>query len=102
MVIIANKDDGADWLLDFSSRGHEAAERLLGSHKKIEGKRARDTEFLKPRERHWAAEMATWSGQPSVKGSSESMRMALLTFSLVGLQLVPLLLWMLKLANHCE
>ncbi|PVH88354.1 hypothetical protein DL98DRAFT_509066 [Cadophora sp. DSE1049] len=30
--------------------------------------------------------MSTWQGQPSVKGSTETMRMALLTFSLVGLQ----------------
>ncbi|KAG9238668.1 sucrose transporter [Amylocarpus encephaloides] len=30
--------------------------------------------------------MASWSGQPHVKGSTEAMRMALLTFSLVGLQ----------------
>ena len=29
-----------------------------------------------------------WSGAPSIKGSSESMRMALLTFSLIGLQYV--------------
>ncbi|KZF25981.1 MFS general substrate transporter [Xylona heveae TC161] len=29
---------------------------------------------------------ASWSGTPSIKGSSESMRMALLTFSLVGIQ----------------
>jgi solute carrier family 45 protein 1/2/4 len=32
------------------------------------------------------SEMASWAGQPSVKGSTESMRMALLTFSLVGIQ----------------
>ncbi|KAI9745106.1 MAG: hypothetical protein M1818_001384 [Claussenomyces sp. TS43310] len=30
--------------------------------------------------------MSSWSGQPTIKGSSETMRMALLTFSLVGLQ----------------
>jgi len=30
--------------------------------------------------------LAQWSGTPSIKGSSESMRMALLTLSLVGLQ----------------
>ncbi|CZS94544.1 related to sucrose transporter SUT1D [Rhynchosporium agropyri] len=30
--------------------------------------------------------MSTWQGKASVKGSSERMRMALLTFSLVGLQ----------------
>jgi hypothetical protein len=35
-------------------------------------------------------EMASWSGQPHVKGSTETMRMALLTFSLVGLQYVYL------------
>ncbi|KAL9006193.1 MAG: hypothetical protein Q9188_001072 [Gyalolechia gomerana] len=29
---------------------------------------------------------ASWTGAPSIKGSSESVRMALLTFSLVGLQ----------------
>lgn len=32
--------------------------------------------------------MTTWAGTPSIRGGSESMRMALLTFSLVGLQLV--------------
>ena len=31
---------------------------------------------------------ASWIGTPSIKGSTESMRMALLTFSLVGLQSV--------------
>jgi hypothetical protein len=30
--------------------------------------------------------VAQWTGSPSIKGSSESMRMALLTASLVGLQ----------------
>jgi hypothetical protein len=39
------------------------------------------------------AEMASWAGQPSVKGSTESMRMALLTFSLVGIQCVYLFFW---------
>lgn len=33
--------------------------------------------------------IAQWAGTPSVKGSSESMRMALLTASLIGLQCVP-------------
>lgn len=32
--------------------------------------------------------VAQWAGTPSVKGSSESMRMALLTASLIGLQCV--------------
>lgn len=31
-------------------------------------------------------DMALWAGQPSIKGSTESIRMALLTFSLIGLQ----------------
>jgi hypothetical protein len=29
---------------------------------------------------------ASWAGTPAIKGSTESMRMALLTFSLIGLQ----------------
>jgi hypothetical protein len=32
--------------------------------------------------------VAQWQGTPSVKGSSESVRMALLTASLIGLQYV--------------
>lgn len=31
---------------------------------------------------------ASWAGTPSIKGSTESIRMALLTFSLIGLQYV--------------
>jgi hypothetical protein len=31
-------------------------------------------------------DMASWAGQPSIKGSTETMRMMLLTFSLIGLQ----------------
>jgi hypothetical protein len=34
--------------------------------------------------------VAQWSGTPKVKGSSESMRMALLTASLIGLQYLHL------------
>lgn len=34
------------------------------------------------------AVQASWAGKPGIKGSSESLRMALLTFSLIGLQLV--------------
>ena len=31
-------------------------------------------------------DMAQWAGQPHIKGSTESIRMALLTFALIGLQ----------------
>jgi hypothetical protein len=31
-------------------------------------------------------DMAQWAGQPHIKGSTESVRMALLTFGLIGLQ----------------
>jgi hypothetical protein len=31
-------------------------------------------------------DMAQWAGQPTIKGSRESMRMALLTFSIIGIQ----------------
>jgi hypothetical protein len=33
-------------------------------------------------------DMASWAGQPAIKGSTESMGMVLLTFSLIGLQYV--------------
>lgn len=33
-------------------------------------------------------DMSSWAGQPSIKGSSEAMRMALLTFSVIGVQYV--------------
>ncbi len=32
------------------------------------------------------ATMASWVGQPAIRGSTESMRMVLLTLSLIGLQ----------------
>jgi hypothetical protein len=44
---------------------------------------ATDDEFLVLEED--PAEMSSWAGQPSVKGSSEVMRMMLLTFSSVGI-----------------
>ena len=34
------------------------------------------------------SDMASWVGQPAIKGSTESVRMALLTLSLIGLQCV--------------
>jgi hypothetical protein len=40
-------------------------------------------------DREDSEDMASWVGQPAVKGSTESMRMILLTFSLIGLQCVP-------------
>jgi hypothetical protein len=40
-------------------------------------------------DREGGEDMASWAGQPAIKGSTESMRMILLTFSLIGLQCVP-------------
>lgn len=45
------------------------------------------------------ADMASWVGQPAIKGSTESMRMALLTLSLIGLQYVPPHNWPPSIAN---
>lgn len=45
------------------------------------------------------ADMASWVGQPAIKGSTESMRMALLTLSLIGLQYAPSPNWPLSIAN---
>jgi hypothetical protein len=38
-------------------------------------------------------DMASFSGLPSIKGSTESMRMLLLTFSIIGLQYVSSKSW---------
>lgn len=45
------------------------------------------------------ADMASWVGQPAIKGSTESMRMALLTLSLIGLQYAPPPNWPPSIAN---
>ena len=63
----------------FGTRGHEAERRAEGFERDIrerEGSRRTDI----------AKDMASWAGQPAIKGSTETMRMALLTFSLIGLQ----------------
>jgi hypothetical protein len=51
------------------------------------GERSRDADGIRPKDDD-DPNMAQWAGQPSVKGSSESMRMALLSFSIIGLQYV--------------
>ena len=38
--------------------------------------------------RRSGAEMASWSGQPAIKGGSEMMRMVLLTFNAIGITYV--------------
>jgi hypothetical protein len=70
-----------EWAL--GTRGHEAQ----GSEGQI-----KDCQSPGEKGRYGdkVAKMASWAGQPAVKGSTESMRMALLTFSLVGIQLVYL------------
>lgn len=61
-------------------RDHEEDEHYdPASH---EGRGNIDRENIQEEE----ADMASWVGQPAIKGSSESMRMALLTLSLIGLQ----------------
>lgn len=65
-------------LRDHEDEHDERQTHTAGEH--IEGRDIEDTE----------ADMASWVGQPAIKGSTESMRMALLTLSLIGLQYVSL------------
>ena len=66
-----------------ATRGHEAERRAEGfEHNIREG--TREKEWL--RRTDMTKEMASWAGHPAVKGSTETMRMVLLTFSLIGLQ----------------
>ncbi|TVY90676.1 General alpha-glucoside permease [Lachnellula willkommii] len=68
-----NEDDAAD-SSSLGTLGHESDD----FEDEIKGLASGDES---PR-----ADMASWVGQPHVKGSTEAMRMVLLTFSLVGLQ----------------
>lgn len=84
-MAITNADaaENREWV---QARGHET--QGPGSGKRSGGQvQIKATPF--PREKGKGlelAEMASWAGQPGVKGSTEAMRMALLTFSLVGIQ----------------
>jgi hypothetical protein len=49
-------------------------------------KREEDEEGEEQEVKEDAEMVASWAGQPNIKGSTETMRMALLTLSLVGLQ----------------
>jgi hypothetical protein len=71
----------------FGTCGHEALQRAEG----FDGDIIRERE--RPRRTDTAGDMASWAGQPAIKGSTETMRMALLTFSLIGLQYVQLADW---------
>ena len=69
----------------FSTHGHEAEHAaddssLSSSEDGIE--RHKEGRIFSVR----LEDMAQWSGQPVIKGSRESMRMALLTFSIIGIQ----------------
>jgi hypothetical protein len=70
-------DDAADIVEQSSPRQELVAYPTSGT-------RQGDEEEVKVEEEDDMA--ASWAGQPAIKGSTESMRMALLTFSLIGLQ----------------
>lgn len=69
-------DDAAD-IAEQSSQQQQVAYPTSGRHQS-------DREEVKAEEDDDMA--ASWAGQPAIKGSTESVRMALLTFSLIGLQ----------------
>ncbi|KAF4634368.1 hypothetical protein G7Y89_g3734 [Cudoniella acicularis] len=78
--IEVNDDDAAESnYRNFGPRGHEAGSRA---------EEFKDDIKVTQRRRRTAtgADMASWAGQPHIKGSTEALRMMLLTFSLVGLQ----------------
>jgi len=75
---------------EFSTHCHEATGKAADSLSTSSD----DIELLKERRRIFRArlgDMAQWAGQPAIQGSTESMRMALLTFSIIGIQYVLVL-----------
>ena len=92
MAITAiNNDVAGDPYSGFATRGHEAertAERTVFQldSEEDEVERYKEDQRRKFSARRGLADMASWSGKPAVKGSTEAMRMALLTFSIIGIQ----------------
>jgi hypothetical protein len=83
-----NNSGGADSYSSNStrwSRGYDAGHRAeQGQISEDEDREV--SKFIPSRTR--GESMASWAGQPSIRGSTESMRMALLTVTAVGLQYV--------------
>ena len=65
------------------TRGHEAEDRAGECDRDL-----LDINYAEPLGGISRSAMAQWAGQPRIKGSSETMRMIMLTFSLVGIQYV--------------
>lgn len=85
----ADDTGGADSYLSNSSRcsrGDEAEDRAERGRTSEDGD-TDETIFITA---SWTsrANMASWAGKPSIKGSTESVRMALLTLTAMGLQYV--------------
>jgi solute carrier family 45 protein 1/2/4 len=90
-IRLINEDVAGDPHSGWATRGHEAertAERIAFEFESEED----EIEKYKEDQRRvldsggGLADMASWAGQSAIKGSSESMRMALLTFSIIGIQ----------------
>lgn len=78
-------DDAAEFHVrdhPYPTSGSRNKRGSIGDKEKEGGYSEDEGEYLK------AEDMASWAGQPAIKGSTESMRMALLTLSLIGLQYV--------------
>lgn len=75
--------------VDFSkwSRGDEAEDRAERGRRISEDRDAIELKSISSRSTS-RSKMASWVGQPSVKGSTEGVRMALLTLTAMGLQFV--------------
>jgi hypothetical protein len=65
------------------TRGHEAEDRAGECDRDLY-----DINYAEPLGGGSRSAMAQWAGQPRIKGSSETMRMIMLTFSLIGIQYV--------------
>jgi hypothetical protein len=65
------------------TRGHEAEDRAGECDRDLY-----DINYAEPLGGISRSAMAQWAGQPRIKGSSETMRMIMLTFSLIGIQYV--------------
>lgn len=79
--MVTDNPGGADW-----SHGDEAEDRAERGRISEDGDAIESKSI--PSRSISREKMASWVGQPSVKGSTEGIRMALLTLTAMGLQYV--------------
>lgn len=82
------KSEDTTHSLERRQEDKSGADEYWRTEDEVDSRHAAHNEDEAPLLENDPAKMSSWAGQPSVKGSSEAMRMMLLTFSSVGMTFV--------------